>query len=67
MPRAHGIAHACRKHTVLWGSTYASVNPARILLDEVPGWQIGPVIQQQAEPLGCLLAMLGAAGFTKTA
>jgi cephalosporin-C deacetylase-like acetyl esterase len=44
----------------LWGDSFVPVNPARLLLDEVPGWQIGPEIQQQAEPLGGLLAILGA-------
>ena len=48
-----------QRRIALWGDTYAPVNPGRVLLDEVPGWQIGPVIQQQAEPLGGLLAMLG--------
>jgi hypothetical protein len=43
----------------LWGDSYAPVNPSWLILDEVPGWQIGPVIQQQAEPLGGLVALLG--------
>ena len=41
----------------LWGDTPAPPNPDRIL-DEVPGWQIGPEIQHQAEPAGALLAIL---------
>jgi len=42
----------------LWGDSPAPSNPERLLLDEIPSWQIGPVIQQQAEPLGSLLALL---------
>ena len=48
------------QHIGLWGDSHATANPLRFLLDELPGWQIGPEIQQQAEPLGGLLAMLGA-------
>jgi hypothetical protein len=44
----------------LWGDSLAPLNPERLLLDEVPGWQVGPEIQHQAEPLGGLLAILGA-------
>jgi hypothetical protein len=44
----------------LWGDSLAPLNPDRLLLDEVPGWQVGPDIQHQAEPLGGLLAILGA-------
>jgi cephalosporin-C deacetylase-like acetyl esterase len=44
----------------LWGDSVAPVNAARLLLDELPNWQIGPDIQHQAEPLGGLLAILGA-------
>jgi hypothetical protein len=36
------------------------VNPARMVLDELPNWQVGPQIQHQAEPLGGLLAALAA-------
>jgi hypothetical protein len=44
----------------LWGDSFTPVNPARLMLDEQPHWQIGPEIEQQAEPLGGLLALLGA-------
>lgn len=44
----------------LWGDSFASANPARLLLDEQLQWQVGPEIEQQAEPLGGLLALLGA-------
>jgi dienelactone hydrolase len=43
----------------LWGDTPSPANPERIL-DETPGWQIGPQVQYQAEPMGALLAILGA-------
>jgi hypothetical protein len=49
-----------REHIALWGETLVPPNPARMVLDELPNWQIGPQIQQQAEPLGGLLALLGA-------
>jgi len=41
-----------------WGDSFAPANPARLLPDELPAWQIGPEIQYQAEPLGGLLAIL---------
>jgi cephalosporin-C deacetylase-like acetyl esterase len=44
----------------LWGDSPTPVNPTKFLLDELPGWQIGPEIENQAEPLGGLLALLGA-------
>ena len=44
----------------LWGDSLASANPPDILLNEVPQWQIGPQIQQQAEPLGGMMALLSA-------
>ncbi len=44
----------------LWGDSDVPVNPSHFILDELPGWQVGPEIQHQAEPLGGLLAMLGA-------
>jgi hypothetical protein len=44
----------------LWGDSPVPVNPPRFVLDELPGWQIGPEIQHQAEPLGGLLGLLGA-------
>jgi cephalosporin-C deacetylase-like acetyl esterase len=47
------------RRIALWGDSFAPVNPQKLLLDEVPGWQIGPEIQNQAEPLGGLLALLG--------
>jgi cephalosporin-C deacetylase-like acetyl esterase len=42
----------------VWGDSDVPVNPPRLLLDESAGWRIGPDIQQQAEPLGGLLAIL---------
>jgi hypothetical protein len=44
----------------LWGESLAPLNSSRIVLDELQQWQVGPQIQQQAEPLGGLLALLGA-------
>jgi len=44
----------------LWGDSPVPANPAQFLLDELPGWQVGPEIENQAEPLGGLLALLGA-------
>ena len=43
----------------LWGDSFTPVNPPRFALDELIGWQIGPEIEHQAEPLGGLLALLG--------
>lgn len=43
----------------LWGDSFAPVNPPRFVLDELIGWQIGPEIEYQGEPLGGLLALLG--------
>ena len=43
----------------LWGDSFAPVNPPRFVLDELIGWQVGPQIENQAEPLGGLLALLG--------
>jgi hypothetical protein len=43
----------------LWGDSFAPVNPPRFVLDELIGWQVGPEIEYQAEPLGALLALLG--------
>jgi hypothetical protein len=37
-----------------------SVNSARLDLDELALWQVGPQIQHQGEPLGGLLAVLSA-------
>ena len=36
------------------------LNGTQLVLDELPLWQVGPQIQQQGEPLGGLLAVLGA-------
>jgi hypothetical protein len=44
----------------LWGDSFATANLPRLLLNETPGWQVGPQIEHQAEPLGGLLALLGA-------
>ena len=44
----------------LWGDSFAPPNPAHLLIEEQLQWQIGPEIEQQAEPLGGLLAILGA-------
>jgi cephalosporin-C deacetylase-like acetyl esterase len=43
----------------LWGDSFTPVNPPRFALDELIGWQVGPEIEYQAEPLGGLLALLG--------
>jgi hypothetical protein len=42
----------------IWGDSLAPTNRAGLILNEVPQWQIGPEIEQQAEPLGGLLALL---------
>lgn len=42
----------------VWGDSSAPENSSRLLIDELPAWQIGPEIQYQAEPLGGLLAIL---------
>jgi hypothetical protein len=44
----------------VWGDSSMPENPARLLVDELPAWPIGPHIQNQAEPLGGLLAILTA-------
>jgi dienelactone hydrolase len=44
----------------LWGESLMPLNGAQLVLDELPLWQVGPQIQQQGEPLGGLLAVLGA-------
>jgi len=44
----------------LWGESLEPVNPSGFVEDELPLWQVGPQIQQQGEPLGGLLAILGA-------
>jgi len=43
----------------LWGDSEAPVNSPKLLLDETPGWQIGPDIQYEADPLGGLLVLFG--------
>lgn len=48
------------KRIGLWGESLTPVNGAHFLMDELALWQTGPQIQQQAEPLGGLLAILGA-------
>jgi hypothetical protein len=48
------------KRVGLWGESLMPVNGAALVLDENPLWQVGPQIQQQGEPLGGLLAVLGA-------
>jgi len=49
-----------RDKLALWGDSFAPVNSSRFALDEFIGWQIGPEVEYQAEPLGGLLALLGA-------
>jgi len=44
----------------LWGESLQPVNPGSFVEDELALWQVGPQIQQQGEPLGGLLAILGA-------
>ena len=44
----------------LWGDSFAPANPSRMLIDEQLQWQVGPDVEQQAQPLGGLLALLGA-------
>jgi hypothetical protein len=44
----------------VWGDSFVPANPAHLLLDELPQWQVGPDIERQAEPLGGLLALLSA-------
>jgi cephalosporin-C deacetylase-like acetyl esterase len=44
----------------LWGDSHSPANPARLLLDESPGWQIGPDVQYEADPLGALLVLFTA-------
>ncbi|MGH9326397.1 MAG: hypothetical protein ACRD2B_06895, partial [Terriglobia bacterium] len=42
----------------LWGDSFTPPNPPHLILNELPLWQIGPQIEQHAEPLGGLLALL---------
>jgi hypothetical protein len=55
-----GRADIAPQHIGLWGDSPVPANPPRFVLDELPGWQVGPEIENQAEPLGGLLAVLGA-------
>jgi hypothetical protein len=45
-------------HLGLWGESLQPVNGEQ-MHDELSLWQVGPQIQQQGEPLGGLLAILG--------
>ncbi|MEK7408527.1 MAG: acetylxylan esterase [Acidobacteriota bacterium] len=45
---------------LLWGDSLAGANPPDLALDRSPHQQSGPQIQQQAEPLGALLALFTA-------
>jgi dienelactone hydrolase len=47
------------KRIALWGESLMPVNGSR-LIDELSPWEVGPEIQQHGEPLGGLLAILGA-------
>lgn len=49
-----------RQRVGVWGDSFTPANPTRLVLDEFPQWQIGPEIEQQAEPLGGFLALLSA-------
>jgi dienelactone hydrolase len=59
-------AYLCRRQEFdcrnigLWGDSFAPPNPRQLVLDEQLQWAVGPEIQQQVEPLGGLLALLGA-------
>jgi hypothetical protein len=44
----------------LWGDSFSPANPARLPIEEQFEWQVGPEIARQSEPLGGLLALLGA-------
>lgn len=48
------------KRLALWGESLMPLNNPQTVLDELPLWQVGPQIQHQGEPLGGLLAILGA-------
>ena len=48
------------KRLALWGESLMPLNNGQMVLDELPLWQVGPQIQHQGEPLGGLLAILGA-------
>ncbi|MBS1824206.1 MAG: acetylxylan esterase [Acidobacteria bacterium] len=44
----------------IWGDSEAAVNQGRIRVDETPGWQIGPDVQYEADPMGGLVALFAA-------
>ena len=44
----------------LWGESLMPLNNENLTFDELSLWQVGPQVQQQGEPLGGLLAILGA-------
>ncbi len=44
----------------VWGESFSKLNPPRLRVDELPFRAASPQIQYQAEPLGALLALLGA-------
>lgn len=44
----------------LWGESLMPSNSENLTFDELSLWQVGPQVQQQGEPLGGLLAILGA-------
>jgi len=44
----------------VWGDSLVPTNPAKLTLNELPHWQIGPQIEQQAEPLGGVIGLLAA-------
>lgn len=43
----------------LWGDSFSPPNPDHLIVDETQPWRIGPQIEQEAEPLGGMLALLG--------
>lgn len=43
----------------LWGDSFSPPNPDPMILDETPLWEIGPQVENEAEPTGGLLALLG--------
>lgn len=47
------------KRMALWGESEAPVNRQRLLADESPGWQIGPDVQHECDPVGGLLTVFG--------
>jgi hypothetical protein len=55
-----GRADLDPKRVVLWGDSFAGVNPHGLLLEQSVDQQPGPQAIQQAQPLGSLLALLAA-------